>query len=149
MVKHLSSRGSNVSIVGSLKIKKRSFGFGMSLRSAGIHKLRFELLEDRRLLAFGTPLLDVAGLDAGSNPPDTVGEVGPNHYVQMVNSSAGSSYQIYDRNGTVVLASTAADSLGTGVCSTGRGDPVVVYDQLADRWMLTEFAQRVDQTLCI
>lgn len=101
------------------------------------------------MLAFGTPLLDVAGIDAGSNPPDTVGEVGPNHYVQMVNSSAGSSFQIYDRNGTVLQASTALDSLGTGVCSTGRGDPVVVYDHLADRWLLMEFAQRVDQTLCI
>jgi hypothetical protein len=101
------------------------------------------------MLAFGTPLLDFAGIDADINPPDTVGEVGPNHYVQMVNSAAGSSFQIYDRNGTVVQASTALDSLGTGVCSTGRGDPVVVYDHLADRWMLTEFAQRVDQTMCV
>lgn len=111
--------------------------------------LRFEHLEDRRMLAFGTPLLDVAGIDAGINPPDTVGEVGPNHYVQMVNSAAGSSFQVYDRDGTVVQASTALDSLGTGVCATGRGDPVVVYDQLADRWLLSEFAQRADQTLCI
>lgn len=112
-------------------------------------KLWFEALESRQLLAFGTPLVDVPGIDVNINPPDTVGEIGPNHYVQMVNSPGGSNYEIYDRNGTILQASTALDALGTGVCSTGRGDPIVVYDQLADRWLLSEFAQRVDQTMCI
>lgn len=120
-----------------------------SRRRSPFFRLRGEHLEDRRMLAFGTPQLDFAGIDNGINPPDTVGEVGPNHYVQMVNSSSGSSFQVYDRNGTVVQASTVLDTLGTGVCSTGRGDPVVVYDQQADRWLLSEFAQRADQTLCI
>ncbi len=108
-----------------------------------------EALESRRMLAFGTPALDFAGIDANINPPDTVGEVGPNHYIQMVNSPGGSNYQIYDKAGNIVQASTPLDSLGTGVCSTGRGDPVVLYDHLADRWLITEFAQRVDQTLCV
>ncbi len=111
--------------------------------------MRFEALEQRRMLSFSTPQLDFAGIDGGSNPPDTVGDVGPNHYVQMVNSGFGSSYEIYDRDGNIVQAPTATDSLGTGDCADGNGDPVVVYDHLADRWMLTEFAQRSDQTMCI
>jgi hypothetical protein len=120
-------------------------------RSRRFFRPRGEFLEDRRMLAFATPLLDFGGIDANVNPPDTVGEVGPNHYVQMVNSGGGSSFQVWDRNGNSLQGPTVLDSLpGTTTdCSTGRGDPVVVYDHLADRWLLTEFAQRVDQALCI
>jgi hypothetical protein len=33
------------------------------------------------------PEVNVAGITANANPPDTVGDVGPNHYVQMVNAT--------------------------------------------------------------
>jgi hypothetical protein len=146
---HLYSPESNASQLNSLQGRSRRRR--VNRRLPRWLRLRFEYLEDRRMLAFGTPLLDFAGIDANSNPPDTVGEVGPNHYVQMVNSAGGSSFQVWDRNGNSLQGPTVLDSLpGTTTdCSTGRGDPVVVYDHLADRWMLTEFAQRVDQAMCI
>jgi hypothetical protein len=118
---------------------------GTSFQSYLMPALQLEALEQRVLLAFDTPSINVAGIDNNSNPPDTVGDVGPNHYVQMVNSSF---YQVYDKSGNIVQAATAVDSLGTGVCSTGRGDPIVLYDEPADRWLLTEFAQPGDDTLC-
>jgi len=81
------------------------------------------------------------GLVGAGWPPDTNGDVGMNHYIQAVNDA----YAIYDKTGTQVAAFTE-NSLFTGAgnnpCGTGHnfGDPVVVYDQFADRWILTNFA---------
>jgi PKD repeat protein len=73
-------------------------------------------------------------------PPDTVGDVGPNHYVQMVNLSL----QIWDRAGNSLYGPVDGNTLWQGFggpCeTTNDGDPIVLYDQLADRWILTQFA---------
>jgi len=73
-------------------------------------------------------------------PPDTIGDVGPNHYVQMVNTS----FAIFDKNGTQLTGPTNINQLWQGQgnqCETyNSGDPVVLYDQLADRWLLSQFA---------
>jgi hypothetical protein len=106
--------------------------------------LRVEPLEQRRMLAFASPHVDVRGIDRNANPPDTVGDVGPNHYIQSVNASV---YRIHDKSGAVVQGLKPIDSLGTGVCGNGRGDPIVLYDNLADRWLLSEFGQ--GDNLCV
>ena len=74
-------------------------------------------------------------------PPDTNGAVGPNHYVQMTNLLTG----IYDKATGALLPpgrfplSPLFAKLG-GVCATTNdGDPVVQYDKLADRWVLSQF----------
>ncbi len=76
------------------------------------------------------------------SPPDTVGDVGPNHYVQCVNLAC----QVFNKNGTTASAVFTLRALfvgagGTGDCSTlNDGDPIVNYDPLADRWVLSQFA---------
>ncbi len=75
----------------------------------------------------------------GFLPPDTVGEIGPNHYVQMVNSA----FRIYSRTGTPLIPLTSIGALFStlpGPCAGSEdGDPIVMYDQMADRWLLSEF----------
>lgn len=75
----------------------------------------------------------------GVNPPDTIGDVGTNHYVQMVNSRL----QIFNKAGASVLGPININTLWTGFggkCDTDNaGDPVVLHDQLADRWLITQF----------
>ncbi|MGB0388763.1 MAG: hypothetical protein ACPGWR_28420 [Ardenticatenaceae bacterium] len=90
------------------------------------------------------PMLNFEGqASPGVTPPDTVGEVGPNHYVQMVNVT----FAIYDKSGKQVLAPRDInqlwqDSTGQNICKTkNAGDPIVLYDQLADRWLLSQFAR--------
>ena len=99
--------------------------------------------------AFGTPILNFNGQGyTGVNPPDTVGDVGPNHYVQMINGSGGGILTVYNKTtGAVISGPTALDSLGTGNCASGLGDPIVLYDQAADRWLLSEFASSRQPTL--
>jgi PKD repeat protein len=73
-------------------------------------------------------------------PPDTDGEVGPNHFVQMINSIT----TIYDKNGNVELGPTASNAFWAGVggnCEPfNQGDPIVLYDETADRWLISQFA---------
>ncbi len=75
----------------------------------------------------------------GFLPPDTVGEIGPNHFVQMVNSA----YRIYNRTGTPLISLTSIGAIWAtipGACAGDEsGDPIVIYDQLADRWLLSQF----------
>ena len=73
-------------------------------------------------------------------PPDINGDVGPNHYIEAVNSS----YAIYSKTGTQLAAFTENSlwsTAGANPCNgNSDGDPVVLYDRLADRWILTHFA---------
>ena len=91
---------------------------------------------------FATPGLSFNGQGyTGVNPPDTVGDVGPNHYVQMINGSGGALLTIHDKStGAVIAGPSALDSLGSGFCGNGLGDPIVLYDRLGDRWLLSEFS---------
>ena len=70
-------------------------------------------------------------------PPDTNGDVGPNHYVQMVNGL----FAVYDKAGHKLLGPKAYNTvwLGfSGECENNVGvDPIVLYDHLADRWFLS------------
>src|SRR5690606_9599524 len=67
------------------------------------------------------------------------GDVGPDHYVAMSNLF----FQIYDKSGTSVFGPAANNTLWTdfgGACEDeNSGDPIVLYDQFADRWLLTQF----------
>jgi hypothetical protein len=76
----------------------------------------------------------------GFLPPDTVGAVGTNHYIQMVNTA----FAVFDKNGTLLAGPAKINSLWKnfgGPCeTTNEGDPVVRYDHLADRWLVSQFA---------
>ncbi|WP_423226756.1 hypothetical protein [Candidatus Amarolinea aalborgensis] len=89
--------------------------------------------------AMPTPSANFAGLGKNSTctggscgsgwPPDTVGDVGPNHYIQAVNTAVG----IYNKTGAQLAAFTfnslwSGAGTGTACDSTHRGDPTVIYD---------------------
>ncbi|QNJ98493.1 GEVED domain-containing protein [Constantimarinum furrinae] len=71
--------------------------------------------------------------ESGAFPPDPTGAVGPNHYVHSVNSLV----KIFDKTGNLLVGPVSLGSfLGFG---GNGGDPIVLYDQLADRWVVSEF----------
>ncbi len=72
------------------------------------------------------------------SPPDTTGDVGPNHYVQVVNAT---KVAIYNKAGTLLEPAFDLSTLfSSGSCSTSNdGDPQVLYDSIADRWLLAQF----------
>ena len=64
---------------------------------------------------------------------DPTGAIGPNHYVYAFNSGFG----ILDRSGNVLVPEA---SLGTLFPNETLGDPIVVYDRYADRFIIMEFS---------
>ncbi len=89
--------------------------------------------------------LDFANWGAG-HPPDTNGDVGPKYFIEAVNTSIG----IFNKSdGTRVAAFTFDTFMSQGhfgnLCDTDNfGDPVVVYDSFEDRWIITDFAFKLD-----
>jgi hypothetical protein len=84
---------------------------------------------------------DYPGVDCNCAPPDTNGAVGPNHYVQLVNTAVN----IFSKTGVKVSGfPKALKSIWSGFSnpcsSTDDGDPVVVYDQLSGHWVLSQFS---------
>jgi len=101
--------------------------------------------------AIPAPLLTFEGLSNEDNfnifgfrvaPPDPVGAVGPNHYVEMINLVFG----VYDKTGNRLLGPIDTGLLWDGFavpdCTDPSGDPIVIYDKLEDRWLLTQFTTR-------
>ncbi len=81
------------------------------------------------------------GFTVNSAPPDTNGAVGSTQYVQWVNSS----FAVFNKStGALIAGPTAGNSLWSGFgggCQTNNdGDPVVLYDKLANRWIFTQFS---------
>jgi hypothetical protein len=92
--------------------------------------------------AMPSPALSFAGVGNVNHvlPPDTNGDVGPDHYVQWVNLSLA----VWDKQGSRILGPVDGnvfwDGFG-GPCDTcNDGDPIVLYDRLADRWLISQFA---------
>jgi hypothetical protein len=76
------------------------------------------------------------------NPPDVSGDVGPNHYVEMINLV----FAVFAKDGTKLLGPVDNGTLWAGFpideCTEPSGDTIVLYDQMADRWILTQFTTR-------
>jgi hypothetical protein len=76
----------------------------------------------------------------GVAPPDTNGDVGPNHYVQWVNFS----YAVWSKQGALLYGPVNGNTVWGGfggLCETrNNGDPIVLYDPIADRWFLSQLA---------
>lgn len=102
-------------------------------------------------MGISPPLVNVAGIGYQSlSPPDVAGDVGPNHYIQSINNASGSAVQIYDKTGATIGATfNMVDLGGARPCNRTYGDPIVLYDRLADRWFLLEFTTSSGKGLCV
>jgi hypothetical protein len=71
-------------------------------------------------------------------PPDPAGDIGANHYIQATNIN----FAVYSKTGGLLYGPASLSSLWQGFPGgyTSDGDPVVFYDHLADRWIITQFS---------
>jgi len=70
-------------------------------------------------------------------PPDPAGDVGPNHYVQIVNCR----YTIYNKSGVKLVGPFNTSQIWNGMPNNeNNGDGIVLYDEQADRWLISQFS---------
>ncbi len=106
------------------------------------------------------PLVSFNSLNSDTNqavlgfrvmPPDTEGAVGPNHYIQWINLV----WAVYDKSGTLLGGPWPGNSLwqalppGSACRTSNDGDPVVLYDHGADRWLMSQFALPSSNYTCL
>ncbi len=92
------------------------------------------------IVNFDGPDMDtVSALFSGGRfaPPDTNAAVGPNHVVITTNGAV----QVFNKTGTPLTAAVRISALLVGVpnAADDDGDPIVLYDSLADRWLVSQF----------
>jgi hypothetical protein len=116
----------------------------------GLSKLEEDPIRQTSIAPITTPVtsLSFEGLGQGqygfsvtSAPPDTNGAVGATQYVQWVNTS----FAVFNKTtGALVAGPTAGNTLwsgfGGGCQSNNDGDPIVLYDKLANRWVMSQFS---------
>ncbi|MDZ3824581.1 MAG: hypothetical protein U0S76_13345, partial [Pseudoxanthomonas sp.] len=100
---------------------------------------------------FTVPEFNFDGAPGTTFPPDPTGDVGTTQYVQAVNASGGTRVRVYNKTtgaleANFILASTLQ---GTTPCNAGLGDPIVLFDTIANRWVLTEFSPQAGRALCV
>ena len=102
------------------------------------------------------PLVLIEGLSSDDNaaafgfrvmPPDVNGDVGLNHVVETVNLL----FRVWNKTGTPLIPATPVNELWAGFggnCELNNdGDPVVFYDEINDRWVISQFVFSVSQCI--
>ncbi len=119
-----------------------------AMRTPARHKDALDSVVQKQLAPAAMPApirnfdgIGYPGVGCNCSPPDTNGEVGTTQYVQLVNQG----YQVFDKaTGASLLGPLNISTIWggfSGLCETsGQGDPVVLFDQLADRWVISQFA---------
>jgi hypothetical protein len=105
--------------------------------------ISFNGVDQARQSTFGDAMTDTTmqnfdGVAAnGSYPPDTDGDVGPNHYMQVVNCR----FAVYDKNGNKLLGPSNSSTIFNGLPHNNNdGDAILLYDENADRWLFSQFS---------
>lgn len=82
---------------------------------------------------------NIALFGSGVLPSDDNIDVGPNHIVQTVNLA----FRVFNKSGTPLTSAAKISSLfaplGSACAFRDNGDPIVLYDPLADRWLIAQF----------
>lgn len=93
-------------------------------------------------------LVNVPGLASSATPLAPSGDVGSGHYIQAINATGGASFAVFDKEGILAAGPATLATLGSGVCANGAGDPSVLFDERADRWVLAELSATAN-ALCV
>src|SRR5438093_1392115 len=114
-----------------------------SLKAPGAPRERDPVIQSSApSLNIPSPDLTFEGVNNHCNcsPPDTNGDIGPSNYVQTVNVH----FQVFNKFTGAAQTGILSNNVlftGLGLCgSTDDGDPIVLYDHLADRWLIAQFA---------
>jgi hypothetical protein len=83
-------------------------------------------------------LLNFDGQTSPYKPSDVNGDVNETHYMQTINTV----YAIYNKQGVLLAGPTNLNQLFSGVtgAENNDGDPIVLWDEAAQRWLVAEFS---------
>lgn len=89
------------------------------------------------------PSISFDAVSSRSTPTDPTGVAGPNHYLNAWNSA----FSIFDKSGNQIVSPASLASLGGEFTNETLGDPIVVYDEFADRYLISQFSDTPESFL--
>ena len=119
------------------KLKERHYPYASTALPQGPDPVWQQ--EMGKTMGVKAPALNFNGQTSPYFPPDANGSIGPNHYMQTINTV----YAIYNKTtGALVAGPTNMNLLFSGVtgATCNDGDPLCLYDEQADRWLAVEFS---------
>ncbi|MCF4100486.1 GEVED domain-containing protein [Gillisia sp. M10.2A] len=149
-----SAKAVEVSAISKRKLKAPSSEYKLfNPRNRGINKVvpgkgLPKALDKTRQKEFGKlpvkePKLTFDAATSRSTPTDPTGAAGPNHYVNGWNSA----FSIFDKNGNQVSPPASLASIGGEFSNETLGDPIILYDEFADRFLITQFSDTPESFL--
>ncbi len=133
------------------KVHPNFFGRGLSkvtkpdLEHLGPDPIRQTSFPSQRTRVIIEPIVNRDGLTNGSDPQDPTGAIGSNYYLQAINAT---EICVYQKDGTPIDTLTG-NSLWASIGETSLGDPIILFDQEVDRWLVTEFADPANLLVAI
>jgi PKD repeat protein len=119
------------------KLKERHYPYASTALPQGPDPVWQQ--EMGKTMGIKAPTMNFSGQTSPYYPPDANGSIGPNHYMQTINCV----YAIYNKTtGALVAGPTNLNLLFSGVTGSeyNDGDPICLYDEQADRWLVAEFS---------
>jgi len=118
----------------------RNRGINKVVPGKGLPKVKDPALQSKMGdIPVKAPIFSFDGAVSRSTPSDPTGAVGKNHYVNAWNSA----FAIWDKEGNEILPPSSLESIGGAFDNEADGDPIVFYDEAADRFILMQFSAEI------
>lgn len=112
-------------------------GINKVVPGKGLPKTKYNKLQEHMGDIPGkSPVFTFTAASSQSTPTDPTGVAGPNHYVNAWNMA----FSIFDKQGNRLVPPAALSSIGGEFQNENDGDPIVLYDAFADRYLIMEFS---------
>ena len=82
------------------------------------------------------PKFSFEAASSQSTPSDPTGVAGPNHYLNAWNSA----FSVFDKEGNQISPPASLASIGGEFSGETLGDPIVLYDSFANRYIISQFS---------
>jgi len=147
-----SAKAVSVSAISKRKLKApsveyevvnpRNRGINKVVPGKGLPKAMDKVRQDKLgELPAKSPILSFDAVVTRTTPTDPTGAVGPNHYVNGWNSA----FSIFDKNGNQLSPPASLASIGGEFTNETLGDPLILYDEFADRFLITQFSETAEE----
>ncbi|MFN4761871.1 GEVED domain-containing protein [Gillisia sp. Q332] len=118
-------------------VNPRNRGINKVVPGKGLPKTRDAALQEKMGEVPGkAPIFSFDAVTSRSTPTDPTGAAGPNHYVNGWNSA----FSIFDKSGNRIVPPASLSSIGGEFTNENLGDPIVLYDEFADRFLIMQFS---------
>ncbi|HSM64438.1 MAG TPA: CARDB domain-containing protein, partial [Gillisia sp.] len=122
----------------------RNRGINKVVPGKGLPKTQDAALQSKMgIIPSKAPIFTFEAAASNSTPTDPTGAAGPNHYVNGWNSA----FSIFDKNGNQIVAPASLSSIGGEFINETLGDPIILYDEFADRFLITQFSDTPESFL--